>query len=58
MSVVEPRLKARLDARRSKGGSDSPKLLRPKIRLVFVVEGGGGGFSSCEAVGARDWRIE
>jgi hypothetical protein len=24
----------------------------------LVVEGGGGGFSIWEAVGARDWRIE
>jgi hypothetical protein len=24
----------------------------------LVVDDGGGGFSICEAVGARDWRIE
>lgn len=37
---------------------DSPKLLRPNKRPDFVLDGGGGGFSICEAVGARDWRIE
>ena len=33
-------------------------LLFPNSRLDLVDELGGGGFSSCEAVGARDWRIE
>ena len=35
-----------------------PKLDRPKSRPPLVEEDGGGGFSSWEAVGARDWRIE
>lgn len=35
-----------------------PKLLLPKKRPALVDEGGGGGFCSCDAVGARDWRIE
>jgi len=30
----------------------------PNKRPAFVVEDGGGGFSICDAVGARDWRIE
>ena len=38
--------------------SNSPKLLLPKKRLVLVEEVGGGGFWICEAVGARDWRME
>jgi hypothetical protein len=37
---------------------DVPKLLRPKRRPLLVEEAGGGGFSICDAVGARDWRIE
>lgn len=36
----------------------SPMLLFPRRRPVLVEELGGGGFSSCDAVGARDWRIE
>ena len=28
------------------------------MRLLLVEEDGGGGFWICEAVGARDWRIE
>ena len=35
-----------------------PKLVEPNNRLDLVVDGGGGGFCSCDAVGARDWRIE
>lgn len=35
-----------------------PKLLRPNSRPDLVLDGGGGGFSICEAVGARDWRME
>ena len=31
---------------------------RPKNRPDFVDEGGGGGFCICDAVGARDWRME
>ena len=33
-------------------------LALPKKRPDFVEEDGGGGFWICEAVGARDWRIE
>lgn len=36
----------------------SPKLARPNSRPCLVDEDGGGGFSICEAVGARDWRME
>ena len=35
-----------------------PKLARPKSLPSLVDEDGGGGFSICEAVGARAWRIE
>lgn len=35
-----------------------PRLLLPKKRPALVDEAGGGGFCSCDAVGARDWRIE
>lgn len=38
--------------------SHSPNPPFPSHRLVLVVDNGGGGFSICEAVGARDWRIE
>ena len=38
--------------------SDSPILPLPNRRLPFVEEDGGGGFAICDAVGARDWRIE
>ena len=37
---------------------NSPMLLPPKKRLPLVEEDGGGGFCICDAVGARDWRIE
>ena len=37
---------------------NSPTLLLPKKRPVLVEEAGGGGFWICEAVGARDWRME
>lgn len=37
---------------------NSPTLLLPKKRPDFVEEAGGGGFWICEAVGARDWRME
>jgi hypothetical protein len=30
----------------------------PKNRLLFVDDAGGGGFWICDAVGARDWRME
>lgn len=33
-------------------------LLLPKKRPCFVEDDGGGGFWICDAVGARDWRIE
>lgn len=39
-------------------GVNVPKPPFPSHLLVFVVDNGGGGFSTCEAVGARDWRIE
>ena len=35
-----------------------PTLLLPKKRPDLVEDEGGGGFCICEAVGARDWRIE
>jgi len=35
-----------------------PMLALPNRRLVLVEEDCGGGFSICDAVGARDWRIE
>ncbi len=35
-----------------------PTLLLPKKRPDFVDDDGGGGFWICEAVGARDWRME
>jgi hypothetical protein len=38
--------------------SFSPMLALPKMRPDLVDDGGGGGFCSSEAVGARDWRIE
>lgn len=37
---------------------DEPKLPLPKSLPAFVEEDCGGGFSICDAVGARDWRIE
>lgn len=37
---------------------DEPMLLLPKSLPAFVEEDCGGGFSICDAVGARDWRIE
>ena len=36
----------------------SPKLDLPKKRPDLVEEEGGGGFWICDAVGARDWRME
>jgi hypothetical protein len=33
-------------------------LLLPKNLPALVEDDGGGGFWICEAVGARDWRIE
>ena len=35
-----------------------PMFPLPKKRPALVDEGGGGGFWICDAVGARDWRIE
>ena len=35
-----------------------PMLPRPKRRPPLVEEDGGGGVSICDAVGARDWRME
>lgn len=37
---------------------DLPKFPRPNSLPAFVEDDGGGGVSSCDAVGARDWRIE
>ena len=37
---------------------DIPMLVLPKNLPLLVVAEGGGGFWICEAVGARDWRIE
>ncbi len=36
----------------------SPRPVFPKKRPDLVDEEGGGGFWICEAVGARDWRME
>jgi len=33
-------------------------LALPKKRFALVDDEGGGGFWICDAVGARDWRIE
>jgi len=38
--------------------TNAPMLLLPKKRPAFVDDAGGGGFWICDAVGARDWRIE
>jgi hypothetical protein len=38
--------------------SDSPMPPFPSHLPLLVVDSGGGGLSTCEAVGARDWRIE
>lgn len=35
-----------------------PMLARPKRRPPLVEEAAGGGFWICDAVGARDWRME
>ena len=35
-----------------------PTLALPKNRPDLVEDAGGGGFWICEAVGARDWRME
>ena len=37
---------------------DEPILPLPKSLPALVEEDCGGGFSICDAVGARDWRIE
>jgi hypothetical protein len=37
---------------------DEPMLPLPKSLPALVEEDCGGGFSICDAVGARDWRIE
>jgi hypothetical protein len=37
---------------------DIPMLVLPKNLPLLVVAEGGGGFWICEAVGARDWRME
>jgi len=39
-------------------GTSSPMFPLPKNRPALVEDGGGGGFCSSEAVGARDERIE
>ena len=39
-------------------GKYSPKPPLPSHLLVLVVDKGGGGFSTCDAVGMRVWRIE
>ena len=39
-------------------GIDIPMLPLPKNRPAFVDDVGGGGFWICDAVGARDWRME
>lgn len=38
--------------------SHSPIPPFPSHLPVLVVDSGGGGLSTCEAVGARDWRME
>ena len=37
---------------------DSPMLAFPNNLCDLVDDEGGGGFWICDAVGARDWRIE
>ena len=39
-------------------GANIPRFPLPKKRPALVDEDGGGGFWICDAVGARDWRIE
>lgn len=38
--------------------ADVPMFPLPKNRPALVEDDGGGGFWICDAVGARDWRIE
>ena len=38
--------------------ADAPMLAFPNRRPPLVDDDGGGGFWICDAVGARDWRIE
>ena len=55
------RLRARLrvlDAHEERCWRHLPRLALPKKRPDLVEEDGGGGFWICDAVGARDWRIE
>jgi hypothetical protein len=40
------------------GENNLPMLLLPKNLPALVEDDGGGGFWICEAVGARDWRME
>lgn len=37
---------------------NTPRPAFPKNRPDLVVDEGGGGFWICDAVGARDWRME
>jgi hypothetical protein len=39
-------------------GANVPMFALPKKRPALVDEDGGGGFWICDAVGARDWRME
>lgn len=45
-------------SRQAVRGQSLPRLALPNRRPPLVDDEGGGGFWICEAVGARDWRIE
>ena len=47
-----------MKSRDSRRALSLPRLALPNKRLDLVDEVGGGGFWICDAVGARDWRIE
>ena len=52
------RVRERERERKRRESEFLPNAPLPKRRPDLVVEGGGGGFWICEAVGALDWRIE
>jgi hypothetical protein len=61
-AALKPRRIRRKQSYRSRIGIalqlHSPMPPFPNHLPLLVVDGGGGGLSICEAVGARDWRIE